>query len=140
MQIDLAAVQQVGLGLEAHAVHPLSERGAALARVADVVEDVVAPDAEVRELDPLATVWVLHPHVAPGTADAVARPPVVVAGAEMRVGADLETLAVCLDPTLLASEPVVARDGAHGAAADDDAGAQLAEDGSLRIEPVDREG
>ncbi len=113
---------------------------AALARVADVVEDVVAPDAEVRELDPLTAVRVLHPHVAPGPADAVARSPVVVAGAEVRVGIELEALAVRLDPSLLAAEAVVARNGAHGAAADDDAGAQLAEDGPLRIEPVDLEG
>ena len=112
----------------------------ALARVAEVVEHVVAPDAEVRELDPLAAVRVLHAHVAPGPADAVAGSPVVVAGAEVGVGAELEALAVRLDPALLAAEAVVAGDGAHGAAADDDAGAQLAEDGPLRIEPVDLEG
>ena len=44
-----------------------------------------------------------------------------------------------LDPTLLAPKAVVARDRAHGAAADDDPSAELAEDGSLRIEPVDLE-
>ena len=92
-EVDLAALQQVGVGLEAHAVHALGQRGAALAGVAEVVEDVVAPDAEVLELDPLAAVRVLHPHVAPGPADAVAGAPVVVARAEVRGGREVEALA-----------------------------------------------
>ena len=108
--------------------------------VAEVVEHVVAPDAEVLELDPLAAVRVLHAHVAAGPADAVAGAPVVVAGAEVRRGRELEALAVGLDPALLAAEAVVAGDRAHGAAAHDDAGAELAEDGPLRIEPGDVEG
>ena len=53
------------------------------------------------------------------------------------VGTEREALAVDLDPALLAAEAVVAGDGAHGAAADDHAGAQLAEDGPLRVEPGD---
>ena len=103
--------------------------------VAEVVEHVVAPDAEVVELDPLAAVRVLHAHVAAGPADAVAGAPVVVARAEVGGRRELEALAVGLDPALLAAEAVVAGDGAHGAGADDDAGAELAEDGPLRVEP-----
>ena len=138
-EVDLAAQEQVRVGFEAHAVDAPGQRGAALARVADVVEHVVAPDPEVGELDPLAAVRVLHAHVAARPADAVAGAPVVVARAEVRVGAEHEALAAGLDPALLAAEAVVAGDGAHGAAADDDAGAQLAEDGPLRIEPGDVE-
>ena len=115
-EVDLAAVQQVGLGLEAHAMHALGQRPAALPRVAEVVEHVVAPDAEFLELDPLAAVRVLHPHVAAGTADAVAGAPVMVARPEMGGGCQPEAFAVGLDPSLLASEAVVAGDRADGAA------------------------
>ena len=84
-EIDLAALQQMGVRLEAHAVHAPRQRRTALARIADVVEDMVAPDAEVGELDPLAAVRVLHAHVAARAAHAVAGPPVVVARPEVRV-------------------------------------------------------
>ncbi len=136
-EVDLAAVQQVGLGLEAHPVHAPGQRPAALAGVAEVVEHVVAPDAEVLELDPLAAVRVLHPHVATGPADTVAGAPVMVAGAEVGGRREFEALAVRLDPPLLATEAVVAGDRADGASADDHAGTELAEHGALRIEPGD---
>ncbi len=105
--------------------------------VADVVEHVVAPDAEVLELDPLTAVRMLHPHVAAGAADAVADAPVMVPRAEVGLAPEREAFAVRLHPALLAAEAVVPGDRAHGAAADDHAGAELAEHRALGVVPGD---
>src|ERR1039457_4024172 len=112
-------------------------QGAALlvGAVAQVVEQMVTPHAEVLELDPFAAVGMLHAHVPSGTADPVSGTPMVVAGAQVVGPVDVEGLPSGLDQTLLTAKPVIAGHRADGPAPDDHPGSQLPEDWALGVEP-----
>src|SRR5580704_13827412 len=122
--------------LEAHAMESTGQGAALLlGAVAQVVEQMVTPHAEVLEFDPLAAVGMLHAHVPSGTADPVSGTPMMVAGAQVVRPVEVEALAAGLDPTLLTAEPVIAGHRADGPAADDHPGSQLPEDRALGVEP-----